>query len=310
MRRLSQIGYTLARLFQRPATSWAVIGLGILAYWIVASKPIQSRLLLPGLSLVETAVFIVGGLAYISWLVPRTIESLVNRFSNAIAYREVKYFWSLESDGTVSGVIIYKVQNRTRKPQSTLPADGLIWFRRPKEEEITFRIVFRDGDKPHAIRSGGYQISSSEEPKVRLKFPSEHEINWEPSIFPPLEPGETVTYEVEISTPKTELDAFTHGGSHIGFPVRRSTGRVEFLARAPKGWRFEMIPPQWVVQALDGGESGPLPVNPDKPSTEGDGSILRWDVDSPAVGFRYVVNYRLTAKQRSVDAVSTEGKSV
>lgn len=299
---VSRAIHALERWVASPYFQWVAIGLGIVFYGVLErfagpAAEIPEEILETPTPAFISAVFVLG-LWALKLLIVQTAAAITRpRPPREVIYKDLEYFWSYGRDGSLQGVCVYELENRTQAPLDGLPYEALVWFKGADKKKIKFRIIYRDGDVQHRFESSEADWTPLQGFVDLLRGRTASDLSWSPKIAPPIAPGETILYEVEISTPKTERDAFGAEGTIVGFPVRRYTNHVSLTARAPQGFRFSLRSPKTSVLVIDTGASEPrleasLPV----PSISIDGSVLTWSLDFPTPGYRYWINYRFEPK--------------
>lgn len=249
-----------------------------------------------GLSTANSVEFALLAFAAIIATVNQSVQFMINLFRrNGPTYRYAKYHFNFLKDGSFSGAYIYSLQNWGSKSTPSLPAEEVVWFSEPNAK-IDISLVSRDGRKPRTKNLDNIDIRKADELKLGIKMPNEYTISWKPEIFPPLGRGEIIEYEVLIEAKKTEMDAFSPSGSHVGFPVHHPTRLVELICRAPSGYRFELLHPTHHVLPLQGSRKVKDHDGLPPPTIEGDGSVLIWKAKHPRTGRRYTANYRFVRK--------------
>jgi hypothetical protein len=281
---------------------WLALAFAVFAAWLFVpevegadGEPVE---LIPGLSLAESVAFLVGGVGYgLLLLASAALWASTFFLPRELLYDSLDIDWFYQANGDLSGTLVYTVRNNGHGAIAKLPKESIVWYKRPDERDVRFRLVFRDGGRPHTLPSERYEITDLDRLTIGLKHPQEHVIEWEPDIYPLVEPGETVTYEAQLSTPGTETAAFTPAGTTVGHPVHYWTGRLSLEAHAPLGWRIELMNPPFLVADIDTGKARrELTRSTQAPLLVGDGSKLTWALKRPRKGARYIANYRFVKK--------------
>jgi hypothetical protein len=296
----------LQSIVSSPWFTWIAGAAGILAFLILKLLPLPSWLVPDEILKTPTPVFLSIAAVLALWLLKLIIldaRSLMRRAPRDFLYKKIVYRWHYSKDGSVRGNCVFDAENRSRCEVDRLPTEGLIWYNEITTKTVRFRIIVRESERPHLFEDDEPIISKIDRIIDIMRNRSGFHLKWSPKIVPPLAPGETIAYEVEISTPRTERDAFKASGTTVGFPVSRFTDRVELDAFAPADFRFIRLTPDVTDSDIEDGRAttqspGSLP----KPRISEDGSHVEWSADYPAVGRRYYFHYRFESK----DAASTK----
>jgi len=210
---------------------------------------------------------------------------------------DVRYFYSFAENGDFEASIINKVENRSKRVLYRVPNETLIWNQELKSGEVLFKILYREGDRPHAFRNKGHSVSPIDIAIDKLRGRQPYSVTWSPEVDPGVARGETIAYEVLMSTPGTEGDAFSDTGSTLGFPVSIDTFRVQLIAKAPFGYEFRFVEPRVEIISIESGmPTDDKTANLPEPKISDDGSLLEWEIKKPDIGRRYWINYRFAKK--------------
>lgn len=215
-------------------------------------------------------------------------------FRGRLHYDYVDFDWDYGLGGDLEGRCIYRVVNASDEVVDVLPSEGMLWYSDPIKPETRFRILWRDGDRRHH-----FENASPKADKFAVKFNpriehSSFDLTWSPVVRPPLQPGETLTYQVEIYTPNTELAAFEPSGSHVGCPIKLPTKWLRVHCAAPRGMKFSLMEPAISVLDLVAEQNFPqVEGSLRRPELSIDSTRITWRVDYPKVGYRYWVNFRI-----------------
>lgn len=214
-----------------------------------------------------------------------------------LVYKDLYFSWVYSEDGTLAGNCVYELENRGKKSINRLPYEGFVWFKQPAENSVNFRIIYRNGDVVHRFSEDHARWVRLEKFVDIFRANSGIDLSWSPKITPPISKSETILYEIELETPKTEVAAFEPQGSILGFPVRRYTDRARLTAKAPKGYKFVLLKPTVTVTSLETGENRPeLEARTAEVVLTANHSSFDWEVEAPAIGHRYWVHFRFEKK--------------
>lgn len=278
------------------------MGLGIVVYAFLKNFSSVASRIPDEILKTPTPVFISTALVLALWALKLLFLqgiALINtpRRPRDLVYRDLEYFWIYSLDGSLQGTCVYELENRSNTEIDALPYEALVWFQSVEKKDVAFRIIYRDGDVPHHFEDADSRWIPLPDFIEALRGRVASDLSWSPKIIPPIAPGETILYEVEIGTPRTERDAFKSQGTILGFPVRRYTNQVRLSARAPRGRKFTLMAPSTNVLDIVTGQNEPeleasLPI----PTVSADGSRLTWQIEFPRVGYRYWINYKFDKK--------------
>ena len=235
----------------------------------------------------------------LSLLLFNALRFVVGRFilPRKVICHDVRYLYSFSENGDFEASITNQIENRSGRSLDRVPNETLVWNRDLNDGQVFFKIVYRDGDKPHTFRNKGHKVDPIDIVIDRLRGKSPYSVTWSPEVEPEIGKGEQIAYEVLISTPGTELDAFSDGGTTMGFPVSLHTVKAKLLAKAPFGFEFRFVDPAVEVIDMDSG----LPMQAEiadiqKPVLSDDKGLIEWELSKPKVNRRYWINYRFARK--------------
>jgi hypothetical protein len=221
----------------------------------------------------------------ISHIVSR-IELRVNYQFPAV-YISVEHDWQLSEQGDFHAQSVYTIKNIGNDPISVLPLDDLAWSEELEQREFKLRV--HESEKTYKIVAYRLRDDSS---LAGTSNETTKYISWSNMVEPPLKKGKSIKYVIEISTPKTEVKAFTKEGTYAGIPANLPTYFAKLNYVAPKGYIFELIEPLLVVDAK--GTVFPDDANGvNYPQLTATKSILQWELENLKTGRRYWFKYRL-----------------
>lgn len=235
----------------------------------------------------------------LSLLVFNAIRFVVGRFilPRKVICHDVRYLYSFSENGDFEASITNQIENRSGRSLNRVPNETLVWNRDLNEGRVYFKIVYRDGDKPHQFRNKGHTVDPIDIVIDRLRGKTPYSVTWSPEVEPEISKGEKIAYEVLISTPGTEREAFSDGGTTMGFPVSLHTMKAKLLAKAPFGFEFRFVDP--AVEVIDMSTGLPLQnetTEIEQPVLSDDKSLIEWELSTPKVNRRYWINYRFARK--------------
>lgn len=290
----------LQQIIASPWFTWIAGAAGMLIYFLLKLLPIPSWIIPDEMLETPTPVFIPIIAVAVLWLAKLIIldfRAYFRRGPRDFLYRKVTYRWHYQTDGTVSGSCIFDVENRSPNEIEKLPVEGLIWYSEITNQTIKFRIIVRESERFHRFEDDQPIVSKLDKIVDFVRSRSGFQLAWSPKIIPSLAPGETIAYEVEITTPGTEHDAFKPTGTSVGFPVSRYTDKVELDAFSPPGYRFVRLTPDVTVSGIEDGEAtSKILEKLPKPRISLDGSHAEWNIDFPLTSQRYYFHYRFESK--------------
>jgi hypothetical protein len=205
-----------------------------------------------------------------------------------VSYRKVDHDWRISEAGDFYGRYSFECQNVSASNLSVIPFDE-IWINSYEKVDITTRVSA--DEKKFTIRESRQSLYG-----FALKMLSRaldvRAISWSQVVDPPIPPRDSIKYEVTISTPRTEKDAFSTEGALAGIPTNIPTQEAKLSLSAPPGFAFTFLDPIIVV---DG--SGHRDVQAEQ-QTKGPGlnqqrTLVTWELHSPKTGKRYLFRYRL-----------------
>jgi hypothetical protein len=201
---------------------------------------------------------------------------------------EVEHDWRVSENGDFSGRYTYSVKNVSDEDISVLPADDLLWFAEPTKITINFKVI----ESPRNNKITDYRNTILRYLFDYVFSKSVNSISWSHVIEPPLRPGESIKYQIQIETPETENDAFTESGAIAGIPASVPTKQAKLNYVAPNGYKFVILEPIIVVD--NKGTSHPDEIaDITGPNLSKSGVILSWVINNLKYGRRYWFKYKI-----------------
>ena len=209
------------------------------------------------------------------------------QMEHSIIYQNANFEWQINEKGDFFAKNIFTLKNIGSKNISVLPFDNAIWLRTPKTSKISFKLL-NTANKQFLISEyikNNYQmlldILSGRKAKV---------FAWSNVIEPPLSPGETLKYQINLEASGTEKDAFLKSGTYAGIPANIPTKLATIKFAAPTGYHFRLLDP---IILLD--QKGTrIEAQSDKnmgPTISASGSFLEWKLKDLQTDLRYWFKY-------------------
>lgn len=289
----------ISNIVASPWFTWVAALLGIVVFFVIRKIDFLSSRVPDEILETPTPAFIGVALVCVLWtakLLSTDLHQFIRRAPKQIIYHEVQYTWIYGKNGDLTGTCLFDVHNLSNDEVNRLPIEGLVWYNKISRQQITFRILVRDGDSIHHFEEDSPHISVLANIVDAIRRRSGYHLSWCPRIVPPLRGGGRLLYSVDISTPRTEIDAFSLEGTCIGFPVSRFTRKVKLIALAPTGFKFVALDPFITVSDMQSGEARASSSDDDQASISPDGAMLTMQSEFPAVGSRYSGHFRLEKK--------------
>ena len=238
-------------------------------------------------------VFIAIFIAYVVMYITMSIADYLRirvwlKMNNqAIINEKVEHDWRVDAKGNFNGKYIYNVKNTGSSSVSVLPFDDLLWFSKPNRLKLDCAII---------SSSGRRRIVSYRHTIVRYIFDvlgdlEADSIAWSHVVDPSLGHGETMRYQLNISTSATEKAAFSESGTFAGIPATIPTQQAKLHYIAPKDYYFVLIKPVLVVDNRGNRyQDEENEITP--PILSGARTVLTWELRDLLFGRRYWFKYR------------------
>lgn len=220
------------------------------------------------------------------------VRGMVNALRWRPYYNRVEHQYFYSADGTVVTRSSYEFINGWRRRTAHLVPENLVWHREISTQDLVYRLYDRGSYRDRTLRSAHSAITPAGL-RGEQRAGGNWFFSWTPTIDPPLRRKERIHFMVEIIAAGTETDAFTAGGTKLGFGVQIATGRASVVAYAPFGYRFSLLEPRLTLRDARTLDEIPTPAKRlPVPKISPDGSVLDLTVRRPRPRRRYWVHYR------------------
>ena len=226
----------------------------------------------------------------------------LRRGMSPVIFTFVDHDWKFRRDGDFSARCVFTLRNVGKEPLDQIPSDGGIFFQEPRQPHVHVKSVDAPG-KHFTIHEYTYSVH---EKIVRiLTGRKAYHMSWSHSVHPPIEPGDQLTYLVEIETLKSEAAAFTQEGSILGVPANIPIEKAKLRCAAPDGYKFVILRPVMIVDSETWENDPDAESRISQPVVSAAGRFLDWDLQNLEHGRRYWVKYRFEPEGDSDVAAAT-----
>ncbi|CAD6556728.1 hypothetical protein LMG27952_06179 [Paraburkholderia hiiakae] len=219
-------------------------------------------------------------------LMVRTVAAGNSKYP--VRYKKVDHDWRITETGDFYGRYSFECQNVSKSNLSVIPFDE-IWINSYEKVDISTRVSV--DEKKFSIRESRQSLYGFAL-KLLSRALNVQAISWSQIVDPPIPPQDSIKYEVTISTPRTEIDAFSKEGALAGIPTNIPTEEAKLSLSAPPGFAFEFLDPIIVVDG-SGNRDTQAEQQTGGPGLNPQRTLVTWQLRSPKTGKRYLFRYRL-----------------
>ncbi len=209
-------------------------------------------------------------------------------------YEKLTFDWRISADGSFEGDYLVVYKNCSDRNQYSVPIIDFFWSDRPSKAEVWGPTLTEESMKKWTLRK-------VEKTKPIKKFIDDKKrsfgFSFALSVVPEIRPSESVSYQIRIKTPESELKAISVTGDVAGFPALLMVESASLRYHCPTDHRFVLLSPAVQVVDLMGNPTiGADAFLPPVPILSTNGSSLSWDLKQLHPGYRYWFRYKIEKK--------------